>query len=103
MSENPKFEFVRYVKKTRIELIITVAIIIAVSLLMPKEALVGFASLIATKILTLTIGVSLAHLLRIIAFPYLSLEMMIKDKNYGGVGFVALWYGYVIYAIAVGG
>lgn len=98
-----KFSWVRFFKKSRAELIIFFAIIAIASLLLPKLALTGLFSLMASKILTLTIGVLLAHLLRIIAFPYLDLSQMIEENRQSGVYFLAVWYAVIIYAVAVGG
>lgn len=104
MSERiQKFDWLRFLRKTRLELIIFIIIIAATSFLLPKEALIGLFSLLASKILTLTIGVLLAHLLRIIAFDYMSLSAMIEANHSAGVIFLAIWYAVIIYAVAVGG
>lgn len=95
--------WLRLFKKTRLELAIFLVIIAAVSLLLPKQALTGLFSLLASKVLTLTIGVFFAHLLRIVAFSYLDLSDMIEKHHHTGVIFLALWYCVIIYAVAVGG
>ena len=101
--DTPKLDIPRFIKKTRLELLIFLVIIVAVSFLMPKMALIGLLSLLAAKVLTLTIGVLLAHLLRIIAFNNLSLREMLKNDQHSGVIFLAIWYAVIIYAVAVGG
>jgi hypothetical protein len=95
----PKFFWGKFLIKVRLELIVFAVIIGSVSFLMPGEALIGLFSLLAAKILTLTLATTLAHLLRIIAFPYLSLSQMIED----GIAFMACWYVCIIYSMAVGG
>jgi hypothetical protein len=70
---------------------------------MPKEALIGLVSLLSAKILTLTVGVTFAHLMRIFGFPNLSITDMIKNNEWSGVIFLAFWYSTIIYAVAVGG
>jgi hypothetical protein len=100
---NPSFYWMRFFKKVRLELVVFSVIIGSVSFLMPREALVGLFSLLAAKVLTLTLGTTLAHLLRIIAFPYLNLSQMIEDYHWSGVVFLALWYFIIIYSVAVGG
>jgi len=84
-------------------LVVSAVIIGATSFLMPREALNGLLALLAAKILTLTIGVLLAHLLRIVAFHYLDLSDMIEKHHSSGVIFLAIWYAVIIYAVAVGG
>lgn len=101
--ENNRFSFIRLFQKTKGELFIFIIIMVGVSLMLPKAALTGLLSLLASKVLTLTLGVFLAHLLRIIAFRYLDLSQMIEDHHWAGVIFLAVWYGVVIYAVAVGG
>jgi hypothetical protein len=99
----PKFFWGKFLIKVRLELIVFAVIIGSVSFLMPGEALIGLFSLLAAKILTLTLATTLAHLLRIIAFPYLSLSQMIEDHHWGGIAFMACWYVCIIYSMAVGG
>jgi hypothetical protein len=93
----------RFLKKVRLELIVFAVIVGAISFLLPREALIGLLSLLASKVLTLTIGVLLAHLLRIVAFHYLDLSDMIEKHHSAGVVFLAIWYAVIIYAVAVGG
>jgi hypothetical protein len=99
----PKFFWGKFLIKVRLEIVVFAVIIGAVSFLMPREALVGLFSLLASKVLTLTLATTLAHLLRIIAFPYLSLMTMIEEHHWGGIAFLASWYFVIIYAMAVGG
>jgi hypothetical protein len=103
MNEPGKFYWWKFLKKVRLEIVVFAVIIGSVSFLMPKEALSGLLSLLAAKILTLTLGTTLAHLLRIIAFPYLNLSQLIEDHHWGGVVFLAGWYVCIIYSMAVGG
>lgn len=102
-NEAPSFYWLRFLKKTRIELAVFVIIIGACLFLMPREALIGLLSLLAAKVLTLTMGILLAHLLRIVAFHYLDLSDMIEKHHWAGVMFLAIWYAVIIYAVAVGG
>ena len=102
-DELTKFDILRFIKKSRMELMLFALILLATSLTMPWEALVGLWSLLAGKVLTLTIGVVLAHLLRIVAFHYLDLSRMIQENAWSGVIFLAIWYAVIIYAVAVGG
>ncbi len=93
----------RFLKKVRLELVVFTVIIGSTSFLLPGESLIGLLSLLASKVLTLTIGVLLAHLLRIVAFYYLDLSDMIEKHHSSGVIFLAIWYAVIIYAVAVGG
>lgn len=102
-NKSPSFYLWRYLKKVRIELIVFSILIGTTSLMLPPEALIGLWSLLASKVLTLTVGVMLAHLLRIVAFHYLELGKMIEDHHSAGVMFLAVWYAVIIYAVAVGG
>jgi len=102
-KQTPEFYWMRFFKKVRIELVVFAVLIGLTSFLMPREALDGLLSLLAAKVLTLTIGVLLAHLLRIVAFYYLDLSELIKSHHWPGVIFLAVWYAVIIYAIAVGG
>lgn len=99
----PKFFWGKFLKKVRLEIIVFAVLIGSCWFLMPKEAMLGLLSLLAAKVLTLTLGTTMAHLLRIIAFPYLDLSRMIEEHHWGGVAFLALWYVVIIYAMAVGG
>lgn len=102
-KNNSKFDVMRFMRKGRFELGIFVILIIATYFLLPKGALIGLYSLLASKVLAITIGVLLAHLLRIFAFPYLSLQKVIEEKNISGALFLSVWYAVIIYAVAVGG
>ena len=97
------FQWWRLLKKVRIEVIVFAIIVGSCSFLMPREALIGLSALLASKVLSLTIGVILAHLLRIVAFWYLDLSKLIEDHHWPGVIFLAIWYAVIIYAVAVGG
>jgi len=102
-ESNIQISWLRLFKKTRLELGVFLVIIVIVSLLLPMQALAGLFSLLASKILTLTIGVFFAHLLRIVAFSYLDLSRMVEKHHHAGVMFLAIWYAVIIYAVAVGG
>lgn len=95
--------WIRLIMKSRMELSVFIIIILAVSFLLPRQALAGLLSLLASKVLTLTIGVFFAHVLRIVAFSYLDLSQMIEEHHSAGVIFLAVWYAVIIYAVAVGG
>jgi hypothetical protein len=72
----------------------------------PDEAravMMGMISLFVTKTFFAVLGFSVAHWIRLYVFPYLSLEMMIREHHWPGVNFVAIWYGVWIWAFAVGG
>ena len=103
VNDPQPFNLWRFLKRIRIELIVFLLLIVLSGFLMPKEALAGLSSLLAAKVLTLTVGVTLAHLMRIFGFPYLSLEGMLRDGQWSGVFFIAMWYCVIIYAVAVGG
>jgi hypothetical protein len=103
VNDPQPFDLWRFLKKTRIELVVFLFLVALSGLLMPKEALMGLSSLLAAKVLTLTVGVTLAHLMRIFGFPYLSLSEMLRDGQWSGVIFLAMWYSVIIYAVAVGG
>jgi hypothetical protein len=49
------------------------------------------------------VGIFFAHITRIIAFPYLDLNALIKNNQWAGVVFLAIWYGVIVYAVAMGG
>jgi len=97
------FDLWRFLKKVRVEVIVFAFLIGSTVFLMPREALIGLLSLLAAKILTLTMGVMFAHFMRIFGFPYLSLADMLTKGQWSGVIFLALWYAVIIYAVAVGG
>lgn len=103
-SNDPQpFELWRFLKKVRVEVVVIAALLGSTCFLMPREALIGLMSLLAAKILTLTVGVIFAHLMRIFGFPYLSLADMLNGGQWSGVIFLAIWYAVIIYAVAVGG
>ena len=97
------FDLWRFVKKVRIEIVVFALILGAMCFTMQKEALIGLASLLSAKLLTLTVAVIFAHLMRIYGFPYLCLSDMIEKHHWAGVIFLMGWYCTVIYAVAVGG
>jgi len=103
VNDPQPFDLWRFLKKTRIEVVVFALVVGAMCFLMPKEALIGLLSLLSAKVLTLTVGVVFAHLMRIFGFPYLSLAAMIESDQWSGVLFLALWYCVIIYAVAVGG
>jgi hypothetical protein len=103
VNDPQPFDLWRFLKKVRIEVIVFALLIGSTCFLMPREALIGLLSLLAAKVLTLTVGVVFAHLMRIFGFPNLSITDMIKNGEWSGVLFLALWYFVIIYAVAVGG
>ena len=98
-----QFQLWRFIKKVRTEVVVFAFLIGSSVFLMPREALIGLFSLLAAKLLTLTVGVAFAHLMRIFGFPNLSLTDMIKKNQWSGVVFLAMWYCAIIWAVAVGG
>jgi len=70
---------------------------------LPKEAVIGVASLFITKILAISIGTLIAHASRKYFFPFLDLQVLIRENNWPGVGFLTAWYVIIIWACAAGG
>ena len=103
VNDPQPFELLRFLKKVRIEVVVFALLVGATCFLMPREALIGLMSLLAVKILTLTVGVTFAHLMRIFGFPNLSITDMVKNNEWSGVIFLGMWYCVIIYAVAVGG
>ena len=103
VNDPQPFQLWRFLKKVRIEVVVFAIIIGSMCFLMPREALIGLVSLLSAKILTLTVGVIFAHLMRIFGFPYLSLADMLEKEQWSGVLFLAAWYSVIVYAVAVGG
>jgi hypothetical protein len=103
MSDSQSFNLWRFLKKVRIELVVFIFLLVASTLLMPKEALIGLASLLTAKLLTLTVAVIFAHLMRIYGFQYLKFEKAVEDHHWPVVIFLTVWYAVIIYAVAVGG
>ena len=104
MANEPRpFDVWRFLKRSRMELGIFALLIGITSIVLPWQALVGLWSLLATKVITVTMGVFLAHLLRIVGFYYLDLSEMIEEHHTAGVIFLAIWYAVIVYAVAVGG
>lgn len=66
-------------------------------------SLLNIMALFVTKTNSVLWGWSIAHLGRLIMFPYMDLQKYIEDKNWPGVAFLAILYGIVIHAFAVGG
>jgi hypothetical protein len=102
-NDSQPFDLWRFVKKARVEIVVFAFLIGSIVFLMPREALIGLLSLLAAKLLTLTVGVTFAHLMRIFGFRYLSLGDMVTNGQWSGVMFLAIWYAVIIYAVAVGG
>jgi len=103
VNDPQPFQLWRFLKKVRIEVVVFALVVGAMCFLMPKEALIGLLSLLSAKVLTLTVGVVFAHLMRIFGFPYLSLADMIESGQWSGVLFLAFWYAIIIYSVAIGG
>jgi len=103
VNDPQPFEWWRFLKKVRVEVIVFAFLLGLTCFMMPREALIGLMSLLAAKILTLTVGVTFAHLMRIFGFPNLSITDMVKNGEWSGVIFLAAWYCVIIYAVAVGG
>lgn len=103
VNDPQPFDLWRFIKKVRIEIVVFAVVVGAMCFLMPREALIGLGSLLSAKVLTLTVGVMFAHLMRIFGFPNLSLTDMLKKGQWSGVIFLAMWYCVIIYAVAVGG
>ena len=86
--------------RTEFTLILVCAML---SVLLPKEAIMGVLGLFITKTLFVVVGVLVAHSSRKFLFPYLDLQKMIEEHHWGGIGFMTAWYFVIIYAFAVGG
>ena len=103
VNDPQPFDLWRFLKKVRVEVVVFAFLIGSTVFLMPREALIWLLSLLAAKLLTLTVGVVFAHLMRIFGFPYLSLADMLEEGQWSGVIFLAMWYSVIVYAVAVGG
>ena len=90
------------IKRTRVELITLVIMTICIFLL-PQEARVGVFGLFITKGLFVTLGVGYAHVSRKFLFPYLDFEVLMLEHHWGGMAFLTVYYGVVIWAFSMGG
>ena len=69
----------------------------------PQEARMGALGLFITKAAFVTMGVLYAHISRKFLFPYLDAEALIKDHHWGGMAFITVYYGVIIYCFSMGG
>jgi hypothetical protein len=70
---------------------------------LPKEAVIGVASLFITKILAISVGTLIAHSTRKYFFPFMDLQVLLRDRDWPGVIFLTVWYAVIIWACATGG
>lgn len=68
-----------------------------------EQATMGLMSLLITKMVDINLGVITAHISRMLIFPYLNLERMIKEHHWGGIAFLTAWYVIIIFCFARGG
>jgi hypothetical protein len=91
-------------KILRIRTELTLLVVMGISVLfIPQEARMGLLGLFITKGMFVTMGVLYAHASRKFLFPYLDMEALIREHHWGGVAFLTVYYGVVIWAFAVGG
>lgn len=90
------------IRRIRTEIILIALLSIAIGFI-PPEAKEGLLALFITKALFVTLGVLYAHASRKFLFAYLNLRELIESHHWGGVAFVTVWYGVIIWAFAVGG
>lgn len=93
--------------RIRIELIL-ILVLISTSWLLPTKPeditpQWGLLSLIITKFFGVTLGVLYAHASRKFLFDYLNLKELITEHHWGGIAFMSVWYGVIIWAFATGG
>lgn len=94
--------FFEKVKRIRTELILLLVMAISIAFI-PQEARMGLLGLFITKGLFVTMGVLYAHASRKFLFPYLDMEDLIRLHHWGGISFLTVYYGVVVWAFAVGG
>jgi hypothetical protein len=94
--------FLEKIKRIRTELTLLSVLAIAIAFI-PHEARLGLLGLFITKGMFVTMGVLYAHASRKFLFPYLDMEELIRLHHWGGISFLTVYYGVVVWAFAVGG
>jgi hypothetical protein len=89
-------------KRSRVEIIMLLVMAVAI-IFLPQEARMGLLGLFITKGMFVTMGVLYAHISRKFLFPYLDAEILIAKHHWGGMAFLTVWYGVIIWAFSMGG
>jgi hypothetical protein len=63
----------------------------------------GILALVITKTIFASCGFTFAYLIKEVSFPFVSLQEMLLENHWAGVGFLALWYVACIYCFSLGG
>ncbi len=82
---------------------ILLLMIVCCIFVIPHEARLGLLGLFTTKLMGVTLGILIAHFVRLFLFPYLELETLIREHHWPGVIFLAGWYCTIVYCFAMGG
>ena len=90
------------IKRIRTELIFIVILSVLI-LFLPATAQAGLAALFITNALFVSLGVLYAHASRKFLFPYIDMRIAIEERHLGALAFLAIWYGVILWAFAVGG
>lgn len=90
------------IKRSRTEIIMLLIVSIALFFI-PQAARIGALGLFITKAMFVTMGVLYAHISRKFLFPYLDAEELIRDHHWGGMAFITVYYGVIIYCFSMGG
>jgi hypothetical protein len=90
------------IKRSRTEITMLLIVCFAI-LFIPQEARMGLLGLFITKGMFVTMGVLYAHISRKFLFPYLDAEELIKEHHWGGMTFLTVWYGVIVWCFSMGG
>jgi hypothetical protein len=101
-EEKMPLSFWDKIKRSRTEIVMLLITVFAV-MFIPPEARMGLLGLFITKAMFVTMGVLYAHVSRKFLFPYLDAEVLIKEHHWGGMAFLIVWYGVVIWCFSMGG
>jgi MFS superfamily sulfate permease-like transporter len=95
------------IMRIRLELIMVIVLVVSARFLPQRAdevtAWTGLMSLMLVKSLSVTLGVLYAHGSRKFLFPYLDMKNLIMEHHWGGVTFLCVWYGVIVWAFGVGG
>lgn len=101
-KKDPRLGVFDAIKRTRTELVALIILTVAIWFL-PIEAKEGLLALFITKTMFVSLGVLYAHASRKFLFPYMDFVKARVEENWSSVIFLAVWYGVIVWAFAVGG
>ena len=94
--------FMKEIVRIRTEIILLFVMAIAI-VFIPQEARQGLLGLFITKGMFVTMGVLYAHASRKFLFPYLDMRELVEKHHWGGMAFLTVYYGVIVWAFAMGG